>query len=275
MDNLFYNSYTLFSDENIKKIKNARIAIAGIGGVGSIATEMLTRLGVNNIKVADPDIYQEQNLNRQLFSTIETIGKNKALAAKERILSVNPDCNVEVFDKGVTLDNVDAFCSNADVVLALNDTESIKVLLHKVAKSKHIPVVMGSRATLDKSRWCVRGKIWNYNANPDLPTFGSTNHPDLDKYSVEELTPEILSDYDKYIKNKKISTFQKSANEGNDNYFKTITKSELNKKLASVNDAYNRNVCAVIANTAGCLAATVAMRYISGCPQEEIKVDLI
>ncbi|MBO6256883.1 ThiF family adenylyltransferase [bacterium] len=275
IDSLFYNSYTLFSDENIEKIKNAKISIAGAGGVGCAAIEMLTRLGVNNFKIADPDSYQVQNLNRQLFATMATIDKNKAMCAKERILSINPNCNVQIYPEGVTLSNVADFCQDADIIMALNDTESIKVLLHKIGKINNIPVVMGSRTSVDKSRWSVMGKIWDYKANPELPTFGFTNHPDLDCYTFENLTQEILFEYDKHIKAKKIATFKNSAEISSDNYFKTISKDELKRKLDEVPDAYNRSVCSVIANIGGCLAATVALRYIIGCPQEEIKIDLI
>ena len=275
MEPLFYNSSLLFSNENIEKIKNSKISIAGVGGVGSIATEMLARLGVNNLKIADPDTYHEQNLNRQIFATSQTIGKNKALVAKERILSINPNCNVITYEKGVTKENVRDFCSDSDIIMALNDTESVKVLLHKVGKENKTPVIMGSRVSFNESRWSVQGKLWDYKNNSDLKTFGYTNHPNFDKFSFDEITDEMMSNYDNYIKEKKVSTLKNISEKENENYFKTISKEEFNRKINEISNGYNRHVCSVVANTAGCLAATLAMRYIIGCPQEILKIDLI
>lgn len=276
VDPLFYNSYILFSDKNIKKIKNTKISIAGIGGVGSITLEMLCRLGIENYKIADFDTYCENNMNRQIFATKDTIGKNKAVVAKERILSINKNANVIVFDKGVTVDNVYDFCKNSDIILAINDTESIKVLLHKVAKEMQIPVIMGSRASIDgSSRWCVKAKLWDYKSNPSLETFGSTNHPEFDKYSIKEITQEIADKYDKKIKKKKIDTFKKLTHDETNNLFKTISMEELYKKIEKNPDSYNRHVCSVVANTAGCFAATLALNYIIGNKKEELIIDLL
>lgn len=275
MDALFYSSYLLFSDENIDRIKNAKVGVVGMGGIGGITLEMLARAGVGQFSIADLDVYSEMNLNRQLFSTVYTLGRNKAVVAKERILSINPECKIKVYDEGVNLRNYKEFCDEIDILAVENDTESVKVLIHKYAKEKGIPVVMGSRVSLDSAtRWSVRAKLWDYKNNPDLPTFGSTNHPELDKYSLEELTDEMLKEYDAGIKQKKINLFN-SYDEDGKNYFLSISNRELKKKLNSVPDGYNRHVCSVIANTAGCLAATSTLRYIIGMPKEEIRVDLM
>ena len=163
----------------------------------------------------------------------------------------------------------------ADVIMALMDKESVKVIVHKYAKAHGIPVVMGSRDSLQgNSRWCVRGKVWDYKNNPDLPTFGSTNHPKLDKYSLEELTPEIMSEYDKSINEKKLKLFKDMALT-DASLFKTISKEELLKKVENNNNYFNRHVCSVIANTAGCLSAAAAVRTILGEPPEDkISVNL-
>lgn len=276
MDYLFYNSLLLFSEENVEKIKNAKVAICGVGGVGSIITEMLTRIGVNNIKVADNDKYHEHNMNRQLFATLDTVGISKALAAEERIRSINPNCNVGVYADGIDLEDIYDFCKGSDLIFEQSDKESIKVLTHKVAKELCIPVIMGSRVSIDnESRWCVRAKLWDYKENPDLPTFGETNHPELEKYSIKEMTPEILHKYDEFIKKKKINTFKAIALDEKNNFFKTISKKELLEKIENNPDAYNRHVCSVIANTAGCLAATLAIRYIVGEKTEQLQIDLM
>jgi len=276
MNPLFYNSYILFSDENMKKIENAKIALAGIGGVGSITLEMLARAGVQNFKAADNDKYAEVNLNRQLFAVKETIGKNKALAAKERLLSINPNCRIEVFEDGVTVKNMYDFCSDADIIMSIVDSEAAKTLMHRIAKKNRIPVIMGSRESLESaSRWSVRAQLWDYKNRPDLKTFGETNHPEFERYPLEEITQEMVKEYDEKIKRKKIETFKKIALNPDNNFFKTIPQEELYRKLEVTPDAFNRHVCSVIANTAGCLAADCALRYIIGLPSDYIKTDLM
>ena len=123
---LFFNSLLLFSDESMETLKNAKVAVAGIGGVGCIVVEMLARQGIGNIKVADIDIYSDVNLNRQIFATVDTLGRKKAEVARERILKINPDCKVDVFADGINKDNVFDFINDADVILNQVDKESIK-----------------------------------------------------------------------------------------------------------------------------------------------------
>lgn len=274
-DPLFYNSLLLFSDSDMEKLRNAKIAFGGIGGVGSIALEMLVRIGIRNFKIADPDKYSDVNMNRQLFASADTLGQNKAAAAKDRILKINPKAEVKTFEEGVTLNNLEAFCSGADLIMAIMDKESVKVIIHKYAKEHKIPVVMGSRDSLtNSSRWCVRGKVWDYKNNPDLPSFGHTNHPELDKYDLSRLTPEIMAEYDKSINEKKLKLFKNTAL-NNADLFKSISKEDLLKKIENNNDYYNRHVCSVIANTAGCLSAAAAIRTILGNPPEDkISVNL-
>ena len=270
---LFYSSLLLFSNENMEKIKNATVAIAGIGGVGSITVEMLARMGVGNLKLADPDVYSDFNLNRQLFATVDTIGKNKAIAGGERVLKINPDCKVEVFEKGVTLQNAKEFCKNADIIIPIPDIESIKVILHKIAKENKIPAIMGSRESItNASRWKVRAKVWDYK-NKDIETFGATNHPELDKYKLSELTQEIIDEYDKKINQKKMDFFKKTALSGA-NLFKSINKEDLIERIENNDKYFNRHVCSVIANTAGCLTATAAIKCILGKYNEYIGIDL-
>lgn len=272
-DPLFYNSALLFSNESMEKIKNAKVAVAGVGGVGSIAVEMLARVGVGTLKLADPDVYSEVNLNRQLFATLDTIGQNKAMAAKERILKINPNCKVEVYKEGVNVKNAKEFCKDIDIIITIPDREAIKVLLHKIAKENKIPCVMGSRDSMEgASRWSVRAKLWDYK-NKDIETFGATNHKEIDKYSLDELTQDILDEYDEKIKIKKMTFFKETALSKAD-LFKSISKADLIERIENNVNYFNRHVCSVIANTAGCLAATSTLRYILGDSEDYIGVNL-
>lgn len=136
----------LFSDEGLERLATCVVGVVGVGGVGAVAAEMLARLGVERFKIADPDIYEAVNLNRQLFATQETLGRNKALSASERVRSINPQSRVDVFEDGIRLANIEAFCDGVDLLLCQCDRESSKVLLHRAAKQHKIPVVSGGRS---------------------------------------------------------------------------------------------------------------------------------
>ena len=270
---LFYNSALLFSQESMEKLKNVKIALAGLGGIGSITLEMLVRSGIENFKIADYDKYSKENLNRQLFATVDTIGKNKALVAKERMLKINPSCNIEVFKDGVTYKNAHDFCKDSDIILVLPDSEAIKVLIHKIAKKNKTPCIMASRDSLENaSRWFIRAKLWDYK-NENTVSFAKTNHPELDKFEIEELNQDILDKYDEKIKIKKMNLFKEKALKGAD-LFKSISKKDLIERIENTPDYYNRHVCSVIANSAGCFAAVSAIKYILREKCEYLGIDL-
>ena len=84
----------LFGESNLEKIKNAHILLVGIGGVGSFCFETLIRCGVENITVIDFDSYEESNLNRQLYATLDTLGKKKIDTALIRAKSINENVNI-------------------------------------------------------------------------------------------------------------------------------------------------------------------------------------
>ena len=78
----------LLGTEGVKNLKNAHILVAGCGAVGGFALEALARAGIGKLTIVDFDKFDETNLNRQLFATINTLGKNKTTAVKERLLLI-------------------------------------------------------------------------------------------------------------------------------------------------------------------------------------------
>ena len=95
MLNQFSRTELLIGKEGIEKLKNAKVAIFGIGGVGSFVAEGLVRAGIENFILVDDDKVCLTNLNRQIIATRKTIGKYKVDVMKERILEINPDAKVE------------------------------------------------------------------------------------------------------------------------------------------------------------------------------------
>lgn len=135
-EDLFQRNIGIFSrPEQLKKIKNLTVAMAGVGGVGGITAERLTRMGVGNFHLADPDDFEYSNANRQSFSTAETMGKNKSLVVASELQRINPEANIKVWEKGVDADNVHDFVK-ADIIVDSIEYACMDkhVLLHKTAR---------------------------------------------------------------------------------------------------------------------------------------------
>ena len=96
--NMFRRCIALFGKENFDIICNAKVMIIGLGAVGGYALETIVRTGVNNIVVVDFDEFEESNLNRQILATMNTLGAKKCNVARDRILEINPNANVKVYD---------------------------------------------------------------------------------------------------------------------------------------------------------------------------------
>ena len=99
MLNQFSRTELLIGQEGIEKLKDAKVAVFGIGGVGSFVVEGLARAGIGNFILIDDDKICLTNLNRQIIATRKTIGKYKVEVAKERILEINPNANVEIYQE--------------------------------------------------------------------------------------------------------------------------------------------------------------------------------
>jgi len=150
----FCRNIGLISPEEQQKIKKARIAIAGVGGVGGHYLLTLARTGFERFNIADFDHFEVANFNRQVGATIETIGMHKAEAMKKMALSINPQADIKIFDRGISKDNITEFLKDADVVVDGIDFFNIETrrLLFKKAKSRGIHAItsgpMGFSATL-------------------------------------------------------------------------------------------------------------------------------
>ena len=134
----------LFGENNLEKIKNAHILLVGIGGVGSFCFETLIRCGVENITVIDFDTYEESNLNRQLYATLDTLGKKKIDTALARAKSINENVNINVLDTFLDF-NSDFDFSSYDYIIDACDSVPTKANLIINAKkyNKKIIVSLG------------------------------------------------------------------------------------------------------------------------------------
>src|SRR5574344_8326 len=97
MLNQFSRTELLIGKDGLEKLQNAKVAVFGIGGVGSFVVESLARAGVGNLILIDKDEVDITNLNRQIIATYKTIGKSKVEIAKARVLEINPNANVKTY----------------------------------------------------------------------------------------------------------------------------------------------------------------------------------
>ena len=139
----FYDrTEAIIGSEGVEKLRRARVLVCGLGGVGGYIVEALARAGVGTIGLLDCDAVEESNLNRQIIATRETLGKRKTEAAKERVLSVNPDCRVVTYDLRYSAETADEVClADYDYVADAVDTVSAKLELISRAKAANVAIV--------------------------------------------------------------------------------------------------------------------------------------
>jgi len=107
----------LISAAEQQRLATATVAIAGVGGDGGLLAVTLARMGVRRFRLADPEVFEVENLNRQAASQTDTIGRNKAEAIAARLRAISDDVTAEVFSDGINPDNVDAFVEGCDLVV--------------------------------------------------------------------------------------------------------------------------------------------------------------
>lgn len=154
-DNQFCRTECLIGKEAIEKLRKSKVAVFGLGGVGSYVVEALARTGIENFILVDKDQVSISNINRQLIATHYTVGKNKVDVAKERILSINPNANVEAHAQFFMPGNSNILDNSIDYIVDAIDTVTAKIELIVQAKKLNIPIIscMGTGNKLDPTRF--------------------------------------------------------------------------------------------------------------------------
>lgn len=148
----------LIGSDGIARLAAARVAVFGLGGVGSYLVEALARAGVGHLTLVDGDTIAASNLNRQLIATCATIGLRKTDAARDRIHSINPNADVAVFSLFYDASTADAVpFAEFDYIADAIDTVTSKLLLIARAKAEGVPIIssMGTGNKLDPSRFRI------------------------------------------------------------------------------------------------------------------------
>ena len=137
----FTRTAWLLGDGAIEKLQKARVAVFGIGGVGGYTVEALVRSGVGAIDLIDNDVVSVSNLNRQIVALHSTVGRYKTEVMAERVLDINPNCKVKVFNTFYTPDSVEFDFSSYDYVVDAVDTVSAKLAIVENAIRANTPVI--------------------------------------------------------------------------------------------------------------------------------------
>ena len=156
--NEFCRTELLVGEEGINKLHNSKVIVFGIGGVGSFVVEALTRAGVGNLILVDNDTICISNLNRQIHATQATVGMIKVEAMKERVISINPKCNVEDKQVFITADNLSEIIpSDVDYVVDAIDTVTSKLALAEYCYKNNINIIssMGTGNKMDPTQFRV------------------------------------------------------------------------------------------------------------------------
>jgi molybdopterin/thiamine biosynthesis adenylyltransferase len=136
-------SALFFTQAELDKVRNSTFAIAGLGGVGAITSELIARWGIKKFRLFDKDRYDLSNLNRQLFATSKTMGRLKVEVAAERIKEINPYAEIEMtIADQVDNKNVHEFVRGADIIIQTTDSPSSR-LFYLAAQEHKVPLVNG------------------------------------------------------------------------------------------------------------------------------------
>ena len=148
----------LIGKEGLDKLKKSKVVVFGVGGVGSFTVEALARAGVGTLVLIDNDTVSISNLNRQIHANYNTVDKVKVDVMKERILSINKDCNVITHQTFVTPDNLKDFIDDdVDYVVDAIDTVTAKIAIAKYCYENDIKIIssMGTGNKFDPTQFKV------------------------------------------------------------------------------------------------------------------------
>lgn len=172
MSEKFIRTEILFGKENMEKLKNLNVIIFGLGGVGGYVCEALARSGIYNLTIVDHDKVSESNINRQMFASVDNINELKVEVVRQRILSINPEAKIKIWDKFVDENNIfEILNKNYDYVVDAIDSIKSKISIILLANKLDLKIIscmgMGNKiepskiklADIFKTKYCPLAKI--------------------------------------------------------------------------------------------------------------------
>lgn len=157
----------LLGADALIRLRKAKVAVIGLGGVGAYAAEMITRAGVGSLLILDSDVVNQSNKNRQLIALDSTMGKSKVDVLTARLHDINPQLEITGIKEYLTEDNVEGLLKNqkVDFIIDAIDTLSPKIALIIYAVKNQIPLVssMGAGAKVDATKIRIKDISKSFN----------------------------------------------------------------------------------------------------------------
>jgi molybdopterin/thiamine biosynthesis adenylyltransferase len=279
---LWARTKLVLTDEDRAKLRAATVCINGIGGVGGIVVEELVRSGIGHIKLSDPDVFEPTNMGRQLYATTKTLGRNKAVVAAERVLEINPYCQVETYTEGLQKENIFRILQGVDVIVDELDVMSRRILQHRAAKKRGIPIVHGCRAGFPGDRWTVQVWVWNYHKNPDIESREEEYKLWTCNLTWDELTEDVLNSVDQQLASNMKRKIRSEIIKGNASSFGHVPLEYLLSQLdGDIKEPYQddllhkRAIFVQAPNTVGILVSLEAIKLILGWEATSYKLNLL
>jgi molybdopterin/thiamine biosynthesis adenylyltransferase len=142
----YLRNHEAISDEEQQILASKRVLVAGCGGLGGYVIENLGRIGVGHLRLVDSDLFEESNLNRQLLSSYINLGKPKVLAAKQRMLAINPHVEIEDLQMRLSSENVLQLLQDCDLAVDCLDNIPFRKTLQEACEEADLPLVHGAVA---------------------------------------------------------------------------------------------------------------------------------
>jgi len=185
--------------EDQEKLRLKRIAIPGMGGVGGHHLHNFLRLGFSRFNLADPDTFDYPNFNRQMNATCGTVGRRKVEVMAELARSINPGCDLRLFEDGVNPANMEDFLKDVDLVVDALDLYAmdIRIGLYELAHRKGIPVVTAGPFGMGTAVMAFNPRGMSFNRYFDLDLPNLTTEARIIRF-LAGLTPNLM--HQKYLR---------------------------------------------------------------------------
>lgn len=155
----YQRQITLLSEEGQKSLRRARVLVAGVGGLGTIVAAYLAAAGVGFLRLADNDRVEISNLNRQLLFQPDDIGREKAVAATEKLHNLNPEIQIEGINKTIDDETADELIKDVDLIVDALDNFTTRFILNSVAFTRRLPLIHGAvRGFFGQATTLIPGK---------------------------------------------------------------------------------------------------------------------
>lgn len=223
----FERSQLILGRVSIEKLKNTKVAIFGLGGVGSFTAEALARTGIGNFMLIDNDIVCKSNINRQIVALQSTVGMFKADVMKQRIYNINPNAIVDIHKKFFLPGDTSIYLKDCDYIVDAIDTISSKLALAELSYKEGLPLIsaMGCGNRLDPTKFQITDIFKTYNC-----PMCKVMRNELRKRKVPKL--KVVFSTEKTVNREEFST--EENNNTNDNSPKPINGTKRRQTPGSV-----------------------------------------